>query len=69
MNWSLTSALDTSSSSETVPSAEGHPEPGRRRGTSGRRMAGKGRRAPTTDVASVRGAPRSSELEMTQLHA
>ncbi len=62
--WSLTSALETR---ERPPPPS--PDPGRRRGTSGCRMAGKERRAPTSEVASVRGTPRSSPLEITLLQA
>ena len=43
-------------------------ELGRSKGTSGR-MAGKARRAPTIDVASVRGTPFKSDVEMMQLAA
>ncbi len=61
----MTSALETSARSESLSL----PDPGRRSGTSSWRTAGKERSAPTSEVASVRGTPRRSPLEITLLHA
>ena len=58
--WSLTSALEMSASSFAVGTSSG---------MSGRTMEGKASKAPTMDVASVRGTPFSSPVEIRELVA